>query len=874
MWFGLGNQNSVLLEASSTGNLRKVLQAIEKTGAADANRKGQDAWTPLHYAACNGHLQITEALLQNGADSNATEKTGRTPLHLAARNGHTQVVACLVKAQAVVDSPDDEGMTPLALAAAKGQTLAAGELIWGHADVNATVQDGASPLHLAAGCGHAAVVQLLLQKGADSNAQDWDGYTPLMEAAAQGHSAVAKQLLRAGADTTKLDKTGASAVSIADAEGHAQLAQLLRHQTDARHTSSSPACSQASVTPSAPPWQPQLPHQGPALPQSNPPHTSSCATAMSPPQQGSSSARSASVAARTGAVAYPAVYTSSSQQPWAEASGRREATSGLPLRSMGSVGTHQGGQLGQGGEQDVDSGGRQGEAPQPEGPQMGYVPAALSFVLGKLQAAVPDMLRPAPPPVRGPPAPPSSAQRSEQHIQHHSGPYGLGDDTDEDDERQHTEATTDSMAGSGQALVLSEQLRGLQLQEEQGRPLQSPAPAQGVSHLQGVPPPPPGQPMCRLFSYEELQGMCNGVHVWQLFRHSSSPFKGTMQHQDGTTTDVMIHWQTVARADQEPSRFREWLDEMSQLQHPHVLPLIGACLDPPAIVVPFMQNGSLDGALRGTAPPGGGPPLAMALHWRRRICLAAACAQALSYLHSHPTQLCLHELSASNVLLDDGLMPQLSGHFSWHGSMAVTQGDTGAAVVRSLGLIMLQLLTSREAGALLQQDVEKHLQGHSLAHIVDPSSGRWQPQLADQFASLAIRCTNCRTVGSPHLTQVMPQLTALAAEAAAASEAAPARAASLSTTPSDSRESSAVQADKDDCPWFNCPISLVLMEEPVVAADGHTYDRAFIQQWFDKGNRTSPYTGARLLDLKLTPNYSIKSAISEWQQKRHQPAWT
>lgn len=180
-------------------------------------------------------------------------------------------------------------------------------------------------------------------------------------------------------------QTGASAVSIADAEGHAQLAQLLRHQTDARHTSSSPACSQASVTPSAPPWQPQLPHQGPALPQSNPPHTSSCATAMSPPQQGSSSARSASVAARTGAVAYPAVYTSSSQQPWAEASGRREATSGLPLRSMGSVGTHQGGQLGQGGEQDVDSGGRQGEAPQPEGPQMGYVPAALSFVLGKLQ---------------------------------------------------------------------------------------------------------------------------------------------------------------------------------------------------------------------------------------------------------------------------------------------------------------------------------------------------------------------------------------------------------------------------------------------------------------------------------------------------------
>lgn len=92
-----------------------------------------------------------------------------------------------------------------------------------------------------------------------------------------------------------------------------------------------------------------------------------------------------------------------------------------------------------------------------------------------------------------------------------------------------------------------------------------------------------------LCSYEELQEICAGVHAGQLFRHSSSPFNGTMQHQDGTTTDVMVHWQTAADADQESSRFCEWLDEMSRVQHPHVLPLIGACRDPLAIVVPFMQ---------------------------------------------------------------------------------------------------------------------------------------------------------------------------------------------------------------------------------------------------------------------------------------------
>ena len=41
MRFVLGNQNTVLLEASCTGNLRKVQQALDKASALDVNRKGQ-----------------------------------------------------------------------------------------------------------------------------------------------------------------------------------------------------------------------------------------------------------------------------------------------------------------------------------------------------------------------------------------------------------------------------------------------------------------------------------------------------------------------------------------------------------------------------------------------------------------------------------------------------------------------------------------------------------------------------------------------------------------------------------------------------------------------------------------------------------------
>ena len=36
-----------------------------------------------------------------------------------------------------------------------------------------------------------------------------------------------------------------------------------------------------------------------------------------------------------------------------------------------------------------------------------------------------------------------------------------------------------------------------------------------------------------------------------------------------------------------------------------------------------------------------------------------------------------------------------------------------------------------------------------------------------------------------------------------------------------------------------CPISMEIMRDPVIAADGHTYERAEIESWF-ANNRTSP----------------------------------
>ena len=63
---------------------------------------------------------------------------------------------------------------------------------------------------------------------------------------------------------------------------------------------------------------------------------------------------------------------------------------------------------------------------------------------------------------------------------------------------------------------------------------------------------------------------------------------------------------------------------------------------------------------------------------------------------------------------------------------------------------------------------------------------------------------------------------------------------------------------------FLCTISGELMLEPVFTTDGHTYDRASIQKWFDDGHFTSPVTNLPLAELTLRPNYSLRGLIEAW----------
>lgn len=64
-----------------------------------------------------------------------------------------------------------------------------------------------------------------------------------------------------------------------------------------------------------------------------------------------------------------------------------------------------------------------------------------------------------------------------------------------------------------------------------------------------------------------------------------------------------------------------------------------------------------------------------------------------------------------------------------------------------------------------------------------------------------------------------------------------------------------------------CPITCELMEDPVLAMDGHSYERKAIEDWLQR-NATSPTTNLPLPSTLLVPNHSLKSMIVEWSEAR------
>lgn len=64
---------------------------------------------------------------------------------------------------------------------------------------------------------------------------------------------------------------------------------------------------------------------------------------------------------------------------------------------------------------------------------------------------------------------------------------------------------------------------------------------------------------------------------------------------------------------------------------------------------------------------------------------------------------------------------------------------------------------------------------------------------------------------------------------------------------------------------FLCPITLMVMSDPVIGGDGHTYERSAITQWL-LTNPQSPLTRQSMSAQSLKPNYALKTAIERFKR--------
>lgn len=100
------NGNTALMLAAFKRNKRAVLALLAK--GAIVTRPG---WTALHYSAASGDTDITAILLDKHAYIDAESPSQLTPLMIAAREGHEEVVDLLLREGADARLKNNERLT-------------------------------------------------------------------------------------------------------------------------------------------------------------------------------------------------------------------------------------------------------------------------------------------------------------------------------------------------------------------------------------------------------------------------------------------------------------------------------------------------------------------------------------------------------------------------------------------------------------------------------------------------------------------------------------------------------------------------------------------------------------------------------------------
>lgn len=224
------------------------------------------------------------------------------------------------------------------------------------------------------------------------------------------------------------------------------------------------------------------------------------------------------------------------------------------------------------------------------------------------------------------------------------------------------------------------------------------------------------------------------------------------------------------------------VEVLSQLRHPHLVLLIGACPESGCLIYEYMENRSLEDYLsQRTSRP--------SLPWFTRFRIVFEVACGLAFLHnSKPEPIVHRDLKPGNILLDRNFMSKI-GDVGLAKLISDVVPDniteyrdsiiagtlyymdpeyqrTGTVRPKSdiyaFGIVILQLLTFRHPNGLLLT-VEKAIDCGSLSDILDNSVTDWPIAEAEELAVIAMKCSSLRCRDRPELeTEVLPVLKRLA----------------------------------------------------------------------------------------------------------------
>lgn len=114
-----------MLEAARFGNKQLALQLLDKKKGdlrADVKCKGENDWTPLHFACLNGNMDLVNLFLSHEANAEAETTLKFRPFHIAVQKGYLEIVQLFLNLGVDLNCKDIYNNTPLHYASQNGKT--------------------------------------------------------------------------------------------------------------------------------------------------------------------------------------------------------------------------------------------------------------------------------------------------------------------------------------------------------------------------------------------------------------------------------------------------------------------------------------------------------------------------------------------------------------------------------------------------------------------------------------------------------------------------------------------------------------------------------------------------------------------------------